>query len=531
MLACFINWRCVGHFAQFTTLLGLVQSCQATVAPIVAPAAAGSGEKEHDGTTWESVQQRKRKKKKKKNVPGNTPFLVSNRVLKGLKVLVDPWNICLRFHDEPDRMVRLRECRKGLMCVRFEDLLGIPGNNEQCLFGETKAIQTKTDSSSNNTHTRPVDMHELAASEMNCERIQNAQKYSRAAHEKTQADRACKPLVPRHGAAILHDCRALRGGGREPHDSGSDGPQVQVQDTSTYSKSGGMGKGDSPIRKARTVHFSPSLPEGSGVCHMVDQKDGPTPQPGEFPELREGHDEERSSSEGPPRCSPASAPSDGPFPRGIPACSMESGEHTSAELDPQEGCPIRPTAHGDGGTRRADPTNQDPRADKSRSSSRTETDQAVVNPTVNPKFDPRDEALLSQHEKSEHKDGLPNSCEREVMLKEKSQNAQSAKHPETNRPPVLLEVYCEENSQLAHQFRAKGGLAYRFTRRDGDLSTEEGVRKLWTCVHFYEPDDIWVSPDCGAWGNFSRLNMPKATHPRENLHEKRDRPNSFKALQ
>ena len=82
--------------------------------------------------------------------------------------------------------------------------------------------------------------------------------------------------------------------------------------------------------------------------------------------------------------------------------------------------------------------------------------------------------------------------------------------PRSNRPVDLLEVYCFETPQLTHQVNRFGGKALRFTRKDGDLSTPDGVNKLWTWVKMYEPKHIWASPDCKAWGGFSRLNMTRS---------------------
>lgn len=75
----------------------------------------------------------------------------------------------------------------------------------------------------------------------------------------------------------------------------------------------------------------------------------------------------------------------------------------------------------------------------------------------------------------------------------------------------LLEVYCEPNSQLSNQVNSMGGCAIRFSRMDGDLTTTEGVQKLWTWIMLYEPRHVWVAPDCRLWGMFSRFNMGRGT--------------------
>ena len=44
-----------------------------------------------------------------------------------------------------------------------------------------------------------------------------------------------------------------------------------------------------------------------------------------------------------------------------------------------------------------------------------------------------------------------------------------------------------------------GGIALRFTRLHGDLTTPEGINKLWSWVMMYEPEHIWVAPECKFW--------------------------------
>ena len=86
---------------------------------------------------------------------------------------------------------------------------------------------------------------------------------------------------------------------------------------------------------------------------------------------------------------------------------------------------------------------------------------------------------------------------------------------------TLLEVYCEEGSQLSLQVQAKGGRAICFTREDGDLSTKEGKEKLWSWVKLYEPEHLWVAPECRLWGMFSRFNMGRSmTFLKKIIHER-----------
>ena len=95
-------------------------------------------------------------------------------------------------------------------------------------------------------------------------------------------------------------------------------------------------------------------------------------------------------------------------------------------------------------------------------------------------------------------------------MKQLKSSLRPQKPTNQSRPVVLLEVYCEENSQLTQQMQRMGGSALRFTRSHGDLSTPEGINKLWSWVKLYEPEHIWVAPECKYWGSFSRFNMGRS---------------------
>ena len=75
-------------------------------------------------------------------VPGNTPFLISNAVVEGMRGVVDPHLCELRFHGSRD-VIRLRKVRRRLNCVRIRDLLRVvfeDGTGETCLH--TLNVQT-----------------------------------------------------------------------------------------------------------------------------------------------------------------------------------------------------------------------------------------------------------------------------------------------------------------------------------------------------------------------------------------------------
>ena len=74
----------------------------------------------------------------------------------------------------------------------------------------------------------------------------------------------------------------------------------------------------------------------------------------------------------------------------------------------------------------------------------------------------------------------------------------------------VLEVYCEPDSQITEQCQRLGLRAERFTIHDGDLSTSAGREALWKTILEKKPKEIWMSPECKYWGNYSRRNMGRS---------------------
>jgi hypothetical protein len=74
----------------------------------------------------------------------------------------------------------------------------------------------------------------------------------------------------------------------------------------------------------------------------------------------------------------------------------------------------------------------------------------------------------------------------------------------------VLEVYCSEQSQLTHQGSQLGLVTARFGLRQGDLSTFKGRCTLYEMIWTLRPQHIWVSPKCGPWSSWNRLNAQKS---------------------
>ncbi len=79
-------------------------------------------------------------------------------------------------------------------------------------------------------------------------------------------------------------------------------------------------------------------------------------------------------------------------------------------------------------------------------------------------------------------------------------------NPKVSSRVDLLEVFCNEESQLTLQCQKLGGKAQRFCRSKGDLDTREGRQKLFQEVCWNQPRNIWFAPSCHPWCAWSQLN-------------------------
>ena len=81
----------------------------------------------------------------------------------------------------------------------------------------------------------------------------------------------------------------------------------------------------------------------------------------------------------------------------------------------------------------------------------------------------------------------------------------------------LLEVYAQPNSRLAEEVGKHGGIAVRFTRDHGDLSTFEGQVHLLRMICRLRPKHIWVAPECFPWCAWNRFNATQSSRLYERI--------------
>ena len=85
----------------------------------------------------------------------------------------------------------------------------------------------------------------------------------------------------------------------------------------------------------------------------------------------------------------------------------------------------------------------------------------------------------------------------------------------------LAEVMCSEKSPLTQQMLQLGKKAFRFGLAQGDLSQSSGRRELFQLMARHRPRHTWYSPTCGPWSSWSQLNSSKSLHHYEEYQQKR----------
>lgn len=93
-------------------------------------------------------------------------------------------------------------------------------------------------------------------------------------------------------------------------------------------------------------------------------------------------------------------------------------------------------------------------------------------------------------------------------------------HAVSNKIDVL-EVFCGPHSQLTSQCQQLGHRAMRFGLAEGDLQTSEGRQRLFQVLVKHRPRHIWFSPKCGPWSGWSNLNGSKSIEAWDDLQNNR----------
>ena len=90
-------------------------------------------------------------------------------------------------------------------------------------------------------------------------------------------------------------------------------------------------------------------------------------------------------------------------------------------------------------------------------------------------------------------------------------------------PPSIdiLEVFCSSDSQITHQCQQLGFRASRFDWAKGDLQSSSGRKTLFMELIQKRPRHLWFAPTCGPWSNWSHLNESKSIEAWDRIHSLR----------
>ena len=86
----------------------------------------------------------------------------------------------------------------------------------------------------------------------------------------------------------------------------------------------------------------------------------------------------------------------------------------------------------------------------------------------------------------------------------------------------VLEVFCSPESELTRQVNQLGYRASRHGIQEGDLSSKGGRQQLFKTLLESRPQHVWFSPTCGPWCAWSFLNESQSVAGFQHVQEQRD---------
>ena len=139
---------------------------------------------------------------------------------------------------------------------------------------------------------------------------------------------------------------------------------------------------------------------------------------------------------------------------------------------------------------------------------------ATVDPDPDLRADQVAEACVTVHEDIQHLWTLIAEMSKEFQTVQKQCHA-------IGKPFVLGEVFCSSQSPLTHQVHQLEGQAFRHGEDQGDLATTDGRQKLFQKICMHQPKHLWFSPTCGPWSSWSSLNASRSIGHMEEYQQKR----------
>ena len=515
-------------------------------------------------------------------VPGHTPFLISNAVLRGLKGIIDVEGCCLGFKGS-DVWIPLTMVRKNLMGIKIVELLQkapkVSASPTHILSAHVETTETEKITETHQMHevlNHGRIQHDLLPKEdvVNVVQGKSSEQPSTTVSAAVVSDQTCPESGVDHLRSAEHhgQHRGDQLSGPSAHDTSRREPPGEPTarrvpsgvDTSTgHQHLDRLGTNKGSIGQTCDSHLCRSLREREGLCQSALESQSslnmgeklsavlqraPSLQPGaSTSSSRSGDNRDAEFGDSPDIYGGSSGNG-----KGISAhChGSEEGISVGRSSDGRRGMDQHPGADGNSsGVQESQALRASDRESHGNESqcreggaaegtdrhSAARVGQGDQGRTIQQGVS-QGSQVHDQIQKISNKIELDLAnlkCDQAYVTHEKilKSNRRYMKVVSGGKEGIdqghhqklhLLEIYCDEGSQLTTQMRNMGGNSLRFTVQDGDLSTEEGRNKLWSWVYMYEPEHIWVAPECKLWGNFSRYNMGKDPRSCENIQQRRD---------
>ena len=506
-------------------------------------------------------------------VPGNTPCLVSNSILKGLRGIVDVEDKKLRFKGHPHEII-LHTCRRNLLGIKVVDLLLQSPPSKGSTYGEETIMHVVKESCNDPKRPdHPICVNENTQQGKTCRKREGTQggqvngdenqkepdlDHALKVHDRTISEGEIlkvQETAPTPKQKVTHDRssrkaisfqRAAAAGGSDTTVSKSVHDIRGDYETTWSTDFGRVGRSESTIRETSREDLCGDLQPGPKLCLPAEEPSRCIRLGTQFPNVYKSptRGQQQDPGEGASDACPSSQDIYGQDVRepGDGGLDLSSGREPVRcigieQAGAQTTCRRRTGAddRGTGSTSShgAQDTDRHPAARTRTADSRVQGDREDVDRAVAMILSDQPLKCLSSQEEQTILMSLEMKSreiqdELEVLPMIYGQNWDGqkgntrSKFGSQNQQVDLLEIYCEPNSQLVQQVNSKGGRAIRFSRTDGDLSTKEGVQRLWTWIHMYEPRHIWVAPECRLWGRFSRFNMGRCPKMFDKIQKERN---------
>ena len=507
-------------------------------------------------------------------VPGGTPFLISNTLMRAIEARIDCASQTLSSHllSSP---IPLQLTAKGLFLIDVNQLImqsqpskafGDPKRSRTCaetfVSDETNAkiVEFSPELQSNNQDQNFTNLiNETNKSKMSSStETDQLQEHS---SQPIQASETCNPDILAQARTIDPSVGSIhrdinhgitlpapslvadsRNDDRGEFGTSSDGRFghrnhfVRPEASGTFIP-GGMGR---PRMGAFHDQPLPRVDEGepqtiSEVCRTQDRGDG------------DGASSDGAASPSEPKraeSSPSPTKADGKEPGyahlfagwnrrlGCGARDVHSSDYglcLGPNLRRDDGAADPDVEHGkcsdtnDPSHRRAGPAEQGPPGDRGR-----------LRDHVSPANLAQAPASLYELEQSIK--GIKDDWSEEVLTTTHAETMELRKHVETMTAElhqVLLktkpmgtqwtvgEVMCSSNSPITQQVLRCGHSAFRFGIEQGDLATSTGRHDLFTLIARHRPKHLWYSPTCGPWSSWSQLNASKSLYHQQMYQQMR----------